>query len=80
MATKKKVTSKKAAPRKVVRKSKSTAHESFVVGKEKYPFMTFKVTDQTVYWSILLILILLLGVWVVNIQISISEILNSIKV
>jgi len=79
MPTKKKVTKKVSAKKSVARKPKNVAAESFKVAKEKYPFMTFKVTDQTIYWSALLILILLLGVWVVNIQISISDILNSIK-
>ena len=76
MATKKKVTAKKST----ARKPKTAALESFKVSKEPYPFMSFHVTDQTVYWSILLILILLLGLWVINIQINISNILNSIKV
>jgi len=79
VAPKKKTTAKKAAPRKVTRKAALAPQESFKVAPEKYPFITFKITDQTVYWSILLILILLLGVWVINIQISISEILSNFK-
>jgi hypothetical protein len=80
MATKKTAPKKKVAAKKTVaRKPKSVAQQSFKVAPEKYPFITFKITDQTVYWSILLILILLLGIWVINIQISISEILSNFK-
>lgn len=79
MPTKKKVTKKVAVKRPVARAHK-VSHKSFKLGQEKYPFVTFKVTDQTIYWSILLILILMLGVWVVNIQINISDILNTIRV
>jgi len=78
-APKKKVIAKKAAARKSTKKIKYTPEQSFKVLPEKYPFVTFKVTDQTVYWSILLILILLLGIWVINIQISISEILSNLS-
>lgn len=77
----KKVTSKKPVVRAhVARKPRNVAMQSFKLSKEKMPFVTFKITDQTVYWSALLILILLLGLWVVNIQINISDILNAIKV
>ena len=85
MPTKKKVTKKVAAKKPVVRarvarKPRNVAMQSFKLSKEKVPFVSFKITDQTIYWSALLILVLLLGLWVVNIQINISDILNAIKV
>ena len=77
----KKVTAKKpVAHTHVARKPKTVAVKSFKLSKEKYPFITFKITDQTFYWSVLLILVLLLGLWVVKIQINISDILNTIRV
>lgn len=74
MATTKKGTKKKVAPRK----AKVAPLRSFKVSKETSPFMTFKITDQTVYWSILLILILILALWILNIQINISNLLNTV--
>jgi hypothetical protein len=70
----KKVVKKKTAPKK----PRVAKLESFKVTKESVPFMSFKITDQTVYWSILLILILVLALWVLQIQINISDVLNKV--
>ena len=69
MATTKKVKSHKG--------HKKAQLKSFKVSKETAPFVSFRVTDQTVYWSILLILILVLALWILNIQININDLLNS---
>ncbi|MEI6850460.1 MAG: hypothetical protein WCK26_00670 [Candidatus Saccharibacteria bacterium] len=74
MVTKKKVTSKKSAPRKV----KKAKFESFQMSKDSTPFLQFLITEQTIYWMILLTLILALGIWVLSIQIEISNLLDSI--
>lgn len=86
MATAKKVTAKKTAPKKtipkkskVIKKSKVVTPKSFAVSRESVPFFTFKITDQTVYWLILLVLIFALGIWVINIQINISDIVNEVN-
>ena len=85
MATAKKVTAKKATARKVSvkksspRKARKVSVKSFKVSPEATPFVSFRITDQTVYWSILLILILVLALWVLQIQVNISNILDSIK-
>lgn len=57
MATVKKLSNKKTPKLK-----------SFQVSKSDAPFMTFKITEQTVYWTILLSLITILFIWVINIQ------------
>jgi hypothetical protein len=57
---------------------KSTEAKSFVIGKESSPFMSFRVTNQTIYWAILFIYILLLSLWVLNIQMDTIQIINSI--
>ena len=75
MAIAKKRTAKKSSP-KVPKKIKQ---ESFKVSKEVSPFVSLRITDQTVYWSILLILILVLALWILQIQLNISDILDSIK-
>ncbi|HUC96396.1 MAG TPA: hypothetical protein VMR16_01895 [Candidatus Saccharimonadales bacterium] len=75
MATAKKTTKKKSAPKK----AKVTDLRSFKLSKESTPFVSFKITNQTIYWSILLILILILALWVLQIQINISDVLNTIR-
>ena len=87
MAVKKKTTAKKAvksapvvkkaAPR--VKKAKATQPESFKLQREPRRFLTFKVTDQTIYWAILLVYIMGLSLWVLNIQIDTYHILDSIS-
>lgn len=80
MATRKKVTTKKAPVKKAaVKRVKKVVVESFKLSPETSPFVSFRITDQTVYWSILLILILVLALWVLQIQVNISDILDSIK-
>lgn len=75
MATTKKA---KKTTKKTAVKSKKTQMQSFKAYKETTPFMTFKVTDQTIYWTILFLMILALSLWVLSIQINISDILNNI--
>jgi inner membrane protein involved in colicin E2 resistance len=75
-------TSKKATVKKTSHKShkKPQQIESFKVSKETKPFVSYRITDQTIYWSILLILIFGLALWILQIQININDVLNSIKV
>lgn len=75
MATAKKATVKKSSPKRV----KKVKLESFKVCKETLPFVSFQITEQTVYWSVLLMLILVLALWSLQIQVNISDILNSVK-
>jgi len=79
--TAKKVVAAKTATKKVTAtKAKRVAKaESFKVSKESGPFMAFRVTEQTVYWSILLIYIMLLVLWISNIQLETMRIIDTIK-
>jgi len=82
MATAKKSSVKKTSAKKVTAKKsmpKKAHFKSFKVHKNATPFFSFHITEQTVYWMILLALIFGLGIWVLNIQINISNILNSIN-
>lgn len=76
--TTKKVAAK--APRKqtVARKStKKTAEmKSFKVYKNPVPFRSFAITRQTVYWIILLLVIVVMQLWILKIQIEIAELTN----
>ncbi len=54
------------AKKKPVKKTakKTAAHQrSFVRSSETGPFMTFRVTHQTLYWLIICLLVLAVGVW-----------------
>lgn len=80
-ATNKKTSVKKVAPKRTAsKKTKKVVVESFKLSPESYPFISFRITDQTVYWSILLIMILVLALWVLRLHVSIYEILDSINV
>jgi len=70
MAKPKKTTKRKKQPKQV-------KYVSFKPCRDTRPFVQFKITDQTVYWSVMLILILLLGLWVVDSQIKILDILQN---
>jgi hypothetical protein len=58
---------------------KITGTKSFRVGKEPKPFMTFRITGQTIYWSILLAYIMALSLWVLKIYTDTQTILDSIR-
>ena len=60
------------APRKVRRA------ESFKLYMEPAPFMTFKVTEQTFYWFVMIACIFCLSLWVLSIQLDTNRILDSI--
>lgn len=59
---------------------KSLKYQSFRVYKDTVPFIQFNITEQTVFWSILLIFIMIIVLWVLSIQLDIDRILNSIEV
>lgn len=58
--------------------SKKVAYKDFEAAKEVTPFMSFMVTEQTIYWSILLVLILGLSFWVLTINNQVNDILSQL--
>ena len=70
----------KVISKKQPKAKKSTKPVTFKISREKSPFFTFKFTEQTVYWIILLALIFALSLWVLKIQLDTTEIINSIAV
>ena len=82
---KKPVARKSAAKKtatKVVRKStaskKTTPMKSFKVYKDVKPFTTFKITRQTLYWTILLAFIVITQLWILKIQMDISTLASEL--
>lgn len=90
MATTKKTPAKKVAPKKAQPKKsakKSTAKftkqqeaefKSFHMSRNQ-PFFSTHITRQTVYWSILLIVILITQIWILNVQLDVIKVLDSIN-
>lgn len=72
-------TTKTTKPVKKARSRKVAKVESFKLSKEKIPFTSFKVTEQTLYWGILFVYIFALSLWVLSIQINIMNVINSIS-
>lgn len=62
----KRTTTKKAAPKK--------SYESFQLSNEKTPFFTYKVTDQTIYWLVLSVVVFILALWVLHLHLEVVRI------
>ena len=89
MATTKKTTAKKTAVKSKPVAKKTTAKKtaapkvevmkSFRLSKNP-AFVSLRITRQTVYWSVLLIFILILQIWILNMQLDIIDITESLSV
>lgn len=72
MATKKKTSKKKAA-------AKVDESQSFRIVPETKPFLSFKITRQTVYWIILVMVIVALQLWIVKMQLDIANVIDALQ-
>lgn len=57
----------------------SRTHQSFRVSKPANNFFSFKITNQSAYWAILMLLVLLLGAWTIRQEVEIQRIYDSIE-
>lgn len=79
MATKK-ATSKKAPAKKSSKRSKkSENYVSFKLQPNDRPFIQFRLSRQTLYWTVLSLIILALGTYVVYLQTEISNIYDQVN-
>ena len=69
----------KIAAAKTTKKAKKVALKNFKVSKEPLPFMSFKITEQTLYWFVMLSLIFCLALWILDIQIKTTAIIDAIN-
>lgn len=79
MVSKKKPT--KISQAKVARpstKAKKPVMRSFALARPTEPFFTFRITHQTLYWTILSVLVLALGLWVITINDRVQHIYDQI--
>ena len=51
---------------------------SFKLAKETQPFVSFSATRQTVYWAIFAFAVLLLGLWLIRINVQVQELYDQI--
>lgn len=76
----KKTASKKASAHATKAASKKPEHtQSLRLTKESQSFISSRITLQTVYWSILAIFILVIGVYILNVQLDILNTLEQIQ-
>lgn len=77
----KKATPKKATTKKsTVSKShkKATSVQSFRLARPQSPFFTIAITRQTLYWGIIAVAVLILGLWIIHLQNKVNEIYDAI--
>lgn len=73
-------TSKKAPVSKPVAKKASAAKNvqsrSFKLSANQPSFTTFAITRQTIYWVILVSIIIFFQLWILNLQLEVSELIE----
>jgi hypothetical protein len=77
-ATKTKAPVKKSVVSKKKTAKKVAALRSFTVVSDS-PFFSTKITKQTIYWSILLIVILVTQLWILNVQLDVIQSLDALN-
>lgn len=80
-AATKKPTTKRPATKSTAKRSKNTkaaSAKSFKLEQPNEPFVSLKVTVQTLYWLILAGAVLLLGLWVLDISQKVQTIYDEI--
>ncbi len=53
--------------------------QSFKLSREHLPFFTFRITRQTLYWSALLIVVLVLELWILKLQLDVLHVTDSLS-
>lgn len=73
-----KTTTTKSAKRVVRSKGQAEPMRSFKVYRDTPSFTTFRVTRQTVYWTILLVFIIVMQLWILQVQLEIAALTESL--
>lgn len=74
----KKPVAKSAKATKTTRRKKS-AVRSFKLSRQDTPFLTFALTIQTLYWTILSLAVLALGIWIIALQTRVNALYDQIE-
>lgn len=84
MATKKapvkKKTTSKATKKKSTATFKEPKYETLKLTKKDVPFFGTRLTLQTLYWTIVSILILILGLWIITLQYNVQSLYQELEV
>lgn len=80
-STTKKAPAKKSATARTHKKTptkKASTQElrSFRLAKDEPPFKTFRISRQTVYWVILVCFIIFAQLWIIKLQIDVSNLIE----
>ena len=67
---------KTSAAAKTTKAKKAPAVRSFRVANEKAGFTSFKITRQTVYWVILIAVIIFAQLWILKVQYEVLDLLD----
>lgn len=70
-----KTTVRRVSPSKT---SGASEMKTFVPSPVSEPFFTFRISNQTVYWLILAVIVVGLGLWVMNINDKVQKIYDNI--
>lgn len=73
MATAKTTTKKRSTT-----KSKPVRMRTLKRSPEEAPFFTYRLTQQSVYWLILSLLILALGIWVITLTVRVQSLYDRV--
>lgn len=72
----KKTVTKKSASKTKVKSAKTPRYRSFKLSSEREPFNSFKITEQTVYWIIIVALLIFFQLWILKLQVEVTQILD----
>ena len=85
-STKGKSTTKKPVAKKPVTKKKVTAKkqsvkalQSFKVSQPQQPFFEFKISRQTIYWTILVAFIIVMQLWILKVQLDVMQVTDTLN-
>ena len=53
--------------------------QTLKLSRKDLPFFTLHITKQTIYWSILLVVVLVLQLWILNVQLDVIQTVDSIN-
>lgn len=75
----KKTSTRKRQPKKQTLLGPSPHYTSFKINRD-IKFMNIRITKQTIYWSILLIFILVMQIWILNTQLDVLQTFNTLNI
>lgn len=60
-------------------KPKQVPMRSFHRSPDQPPFFNYRITQQSVYWLILCLLVLALGIWVVTLSVRVQSLYDQVE-